>query len=573
MSARAMVGQRILMSGLVLLGAGYGFRAEALDLADHPNVQELQRPEFLPAKPIEGFELPAVKLPPPQTAPSGSASGARILQRIEFHGNRAIGDDELTRVAAPWLGKPVGLADLESLRLELTRHYVERGYLNSGALLRTSSLSPEGGVGFEIIEGRLADIHIDGLGDLVPEYLRARLHPDPAAVLNVDRLRETFQLLLDDPLFSRIGAQLAPGQRLGEAVLNLDVQRAQPYQLSAQINNYRPPSIGETALGMAGTLRNLTGRGDVLDGHILKPVEGDRAYRAGLGWRMPLNFSGTWLSAQAEDGDSMVIEEPMRAINIRSHLTTWDLGVHQLLMEQLNHRLAVGINYVSRVSRSTLDGRPFSFVAGEPDGVTRARTWKFWQEYTYRSEQQVFALRSTFAHTGNNLETLQGQAAAGQPASSYSTWLGQFQYVRKLTDDGVQLAARLGVQHAARRLLSMDGMSIGGVATVRGFRENQMIRDKGYVANLELDFPLLQAEAGRGHTVNLIPFLDYGKGRNQGDVSEAISSAGVAARWHWQDLTLDLALARRLAHPAEMKFGHGALQDSGAHLQLAYKIW
>ena len=556
------------LAAVLALIVGYGNQASALDSADHPNMQELQRPDFLPAKPPEHFELPPVTIPA-QAAPRDVLAG-QVLQRVQFHGNRVIAAEELEKVAGPWLGKSVGVADLESLRLELTRHYIGKGYINSGALLASTALAEGGVVTFDIVEGRLTDIRTGGLDGLDPEYVKAKLLPDPDAAFNVDRLRENFQLLLDDPLFTRINAQLAPGQKPGESLLNLEMQRARPYHLTVQLNNYRPSSIGEETLGVTGGVRNLTGRGDALEGYVQKPLEGDQAYRSGFTWQMPLNYAGTGLTLQADDGESMVIEEPLRAINIRSLLTSWEAGLSQTLLDRLNHRLAIGVNYLSRVNKTYLDGVPFSFVAGEPDGVTRAKTVKFWQEYTYRSERQVLALRSTFAHTRNNLQQIAGLPTNVQPADSYSMWLGQAQYVHKLTDEGTQFITRLVVQDTSHKLLSMDGMSIGGVATVRGFRENQMIRDKGYVGNFELDIPVMKNSDS--HSVNLIPFLDYGRGHNVGDTAQTISSGGMAVRWRWNDLTLDLALARRLTKPDEMQFGKHTLQDQGIHLQLSYKM-
>lgn len=541
----------------------------ALDANDHPNLQELKRPEFISPKPDQQFQLPQVVPMAPATPPSGSAV-APVLRSIEFTGNTAISTDELAAIANPWLNKPVGAADLESLRLELTRHYIQRGYLNSGALLPQTGLTADGTLKIQIIEGRLKEIRLAGLNDLDPNYVKSKLQGSADQPLNVDALRENFQLLLDDPLFSKLNAQLVPGDRLGEALLIVDTQRARPYELNFFLNNYRPPSIGEHALGMSGLVRNLTGRGDVLDGSLELATAGHDAYRASVGWRVPLNYSGTGMQLRVEDSDGTVIEDPLSDLGIRSHLTTYDIGFTQTLIERLRHRLTLGVGYAKRTSKTYLDGELFSFIAGEPDGIIHAGTSRFWQEYAYRAEQQVLALRSTFFHTNNNLEVIPGLPPTTQPADSYTFWLGQAQYVRRLTDDGIQFNARLAVQNALKKMLPLDGLSIGGVATVRGFRENQLVRDEGYVANLELDVPALKNV--NGHSVNLVPFFDYGRGRNHDETYDTISSAGLAIRWRWSDVSADLSLARRLQEPTWLDSGRQAWQDQRVHFQLSYRM-
>ena len=54
-------------------------------------------------------------------------------------------------------------------------------------------------VTYTIVEGRLKDIRIEGLKGLNRDYVATRLKPGKDHALNVDNMREQFQLLLDDP--------------------------------------------------------------------------------------------------------------------------------------------------------------------------------------------------------------------------------------------------------------------------------------------------------------------------------------------------------------------------------------
>ena len=545
--------------------------ALAAEAIDHLNVQEPTRPEYLPAKPAEGFQLPPVS-PEPRIPAPGAAGESVWIHTILFRGNRVIPTSELDAVAAAYAGRSLDAAGLEDLRQKLSRHYVDRGYINSGALLGKEAIDGDT-VTFDIIEGRLSEVRLHGLERLNENYLRQRLTRSSDGALNVDTLRERFQLLLDDPLFERLNARLIPDARLGEAILDVEVLRARPYQLTAFANNYRPPSIGSNAYGLSGWVRNLTGQGDVLNGSVQDSTQGGANGRYSVGWQMPLNQTGTRFSFQFEHEDSTVIEDPLQDLDIKSVLDTRDFGLSQVFVETLQHKLTLGVNRVERKNSTTLLGQRFSFIPGEPDGVTRVSAWRFWQEYAYRSESQVLALRSTFTLARNNAQEIAGlPAGTPQPDSHYNIWLGQAQYARRVLENGAQLILIGNLQQTRDRLLPLDRMSIGGVYTVRGYRENQMIRDTGSIVNVEFDYPLVR-NPGKGFNLSLVPFYDYGRGKNQSEAADTLTSMGLLTRMRWEGVSLDFSFAKRLSYPNFVRSNGGNLQDKGINFQLNYNFF
>ncbi len=508
---------------------------------------------------------------PPVSAWVADAPMMRV-RHIVFRGNRVIPSDHLDALVGSYLNRPLGTDDIETLRQRVTRHYVELGYVNSGAVLAADALKGDT-LTLDIIEGRVATLRLKGLERLHEDYVVGRLVQDDTEALNVEQLRERFQRLLDDPLFERINARLMPGSHLGEALLDVEVARARPYFLSIAANNYRPPSISETAVNLAGGIRNLTGYGDFLEGSV-QHADG-RIGRGNLAWQMPLNQRGTRLSLQLDHGRSAVVEEPMQVLDIKSTLDSKDIGLSHTFRETLHERITLGINRLWRENRTELLGMPFSFVPGEPNGVTRTRSWRFWQEYTRRTEVDALALRSTFSWVRNNLQDAIGLPAANNaPAHQYATWLGQAQYARQLHSAGTQLVLRGTLQASQRHLLGLDQLAIGGVATVRGYRENLMLRDTGALLNAEIDHPLLR-NAGNGLNLSLVPFYDFGRARNRDHnaTADSISSVGVALRSRWQGAFVDLAVAHRLSYPDSAAGLHGSLQDKAVHLQMGYRFY
>ena len=516
---------------------------------------------------LAGLTLASIFLMPAATLAQAQSI---TLQSITFTGNTVISSEALQATAAPYLARPTSADELEDLRQKLTRLYTERGYVNSGLVWQGDASS--GVLLGRVVEGRLSAIRLQGMHRLDERYLTRRLASAGDGPFNLELLRERFQLALGDPLIERMNARLVPGEQAGEAILDVDVALARPWQFSVFANNYRAPSIGANAVGASASFRNLTGYGDLLEaGYQNAPGSAARG-RASLSWNMPLGFAGTRFSLALEHGDSAVVEQPAALLAINGQLSSVDVGLSQTLLESLAHKLSVGGNRVGRTNRTLLMGLPFSFTPNEPEGVTRETLWRVWQDYSYRTPRQVVALRSTFSVGRNNLVDVPGLPSTDSPAKSFRLWTGQAQWGRQIMDNGAQLVVRGTLQHTQDRLLALDGLSLGGVNTVRGYRENTLVRDAGAIVNLEFDYPL-ERNASTGAQVNLIPFVDYGRARNVGGPVSTLASAGLAARVQWMRLHIDLAVAKRLrTSDVPAASSPSRLQDAGIHLQVAYRF-
>jgi len=205
--------------------------------------QPAGRPLPLPDYATEGddpaarFELPPL---PPELIAEESRGPHFMLRKVIFSGNTQFNDEQLEEIVADYIGRQINIADLEEMRLRITRRYVDGGFVNSGARLPRQKIS-NGEVRFEIVEGRLTGINISGNERLDPDYLTKRLQLDENEVLDTRKLQQQFQLLLTDPLIDRLNGALRPGIAPGEAMLDLEVQRALPYRLTVAADNHHSP--------------------------------------------------------------------------------------------------------------------------------------------------------------------------------------------------------------------------------------------------------------------------------------------------------------------------------------------
>ena len=135
--------------------------------------------------------------------------------------------------------------DLVCLRSRITQLYLDRGYVTSGAFLANNQNLSDGIVTIQVVEGELEEIVITGLERLQENYLRSRLKLAAQTPLNKDDLETGLQLLVLNPLFETVDAELTAGSKTGSNVLLLDIQQANSFTAGIGVDNYRAPSIGE----------------------------------------------------------------------------------------------------------------------------------------------------------------------------------------------------------------------------------------------------------------------------------------------------------------------------------------
>jgi hemolysin activation/secretion protein len=486
---------------------------------------------------------------------------------VAFEGNTVFSNEALAAVSKAFLGW-VTLADLEELRYRLTRYYTDRGYINSGVMLKPEQKVEDGVVVFQVMEGRLDEIRVGGTKRLRPDYVRDRIWPDPRQPFEVSSLQEQFQLLLQDPLIERMDGKLRPGTLPGSAILDVDVGRARPWDLTLGVDNHRPPSTGAERAFATGVVRNLTGVGDVLEfaaGFSHGTQDGSAMYS------IPLSRQNSRLWLRLDTSDTSVVEEPLEDLDIESETETLELGFSYPLHRSLSRSILLGLELAWRENETLLLNQPFSFSPGADNGESTVSVLRFTQELIDRTSEQAMALRSSFSF---GLDAF-GSTVHGDdlPDSRFVALLGQAQYARRLDNRGTRLILRGDIQIASDDLLSLERFAMGGVRTVRGYRENELVRDNGLVLSAELRYPLRTGDSS-GHSENALQvaiFTDYGAAWNKGEDRDYLHSAGLGLLWsHKQRYEIELYLAHDI-QDVDVKQDHD-LQDDGVHFRLGINL-
>lgn len=531
-----------------------------------PSQKQLSTPEFRPRKPDDSFVLP----PAPQPLSTQPKEGQLLLKKVTFGGNAVISNDELQKITQPFLNHVITSRDLEDLRNRITSAYIDAGYINSGAIIPQQSAT-SGELHITIIEGQLTTVRLEGMEGLRDDYVRDRLLLGAGSPLNFKNLQERYQLLLSDPLIERLNGSLLPGAHLGESVLTVKVTRARPYQLYADADNYTTPVVGGYTGHIGGWVDNLSGFGEHIDADFMA-TGGSLGVNTGID--IPLNAYDTHATFRYTNTHSSLIEKPIKALDIKSDVIGYEGGLSHPLYRSAGIDLKAGVSLSVRESNTTLLGQPFSFTEGLPQnqGTTQVTALRLWQQYIQQGENNAFVARSTFTKGLNALgSTIQNNNLL--PSSEFFSWLGQAQYSHRIMDNGAQIVLKGVVQQSANPLLPLERFAVGGVYSVRGYRENYYVRDNGFSAGLDFRYPLFGGEAGATHSLFLIPFMDYGGAWNnptQLDLKpkkDYLHSVGLGFNWHYNQMNTEFFWAHDIAG---VKAGGRNIQDDGIHFKVSF---
>ena len=540
--------------------------------------------EFKPPTPVPLPTLPIIPVPPEGEVKKPLGQIQVFAKSIHVTGNTAVSDAELDKVTAPYTNRTLTTEDLERLRLELTLLYVNKGYITSGAIIPDQDVA-NGVIDLHIVEGRLAKVDVEGHNWFRTGYLRDRIERGAQTPLRMEPLQERLQLLQQDPRIERINAELRPGDTRGDSTLLVNVKEASPWKAWLDFNNYQTPVVGSER-GLATIAhQNVTGNGDAFSftygrSRGVNPIV-DTSYA------LPLNRYDTTFIASYRRNDFLVVANPFRPLDLNAESEIIGLTLRQPIYRTVTDEFAVAITgehlYNKVTTAFDLPGAPFGSLPGSSNtGVSTVSALRFIQEYVHRTSTSVIAARSRFSvgldvlsATTNNSDQL--------PDGQFFSWLGQAQAVRRFDDWwGMQLLGQMSLQLANDRLFSLEQIPVGGRFSVRGYRENTLIRDNAFLASIETRFPLMSYATGEP-LLQFAQFVDLGRtwhakprpkdsGFDPFGDRDTLASVGLGLRWNIlprERARFELYWGLPLNH---ITHSTGNLQDHGIHLQFVAQV-
>ena len=483
-----------------------------------------------------------------------SRQSAVFIEKIEI--TSPVLQSEIDALSQGLLNREVPIDELMAFKNAVNALFASRGYINTGVRIPDQKIE-NGILQFDLVIGEISAINIDS--KLRNSYISKRLNM--TSPFNLSDLQTSLKLLEKNTFVRRIDANVTPGLESGSAEFSILVETKPKFKIGLNFANNKSPSVGSENAELTLSTHNLSGWGDVfsVSSSVTEGLDS-----TSLSFSIPFNHFDHSISIDYAKSNSSVIEEPFASIDVESETESLSLGFDFPILNTLENKVSLHLIFEARKNQTHLLGQTFSFSEGAINGESRVSPVRLAASFSRQQAKQSIAGRLSVSRGTSNFDATDN---IDQADGDFTSYLAQLQYSRRLGERFI-LSTRLLTQYSSDPLLSIEKFSLGGLGSVRGYRQNQVVRDNAYLASIEGRYRL-KTEA----FIELLAFADWGSGENHNDAvsqgKDSISSAGIGISFRGlRGLSADLYLAHGFKH---ISVTDRNLQDDGIHFQLRYE--
>jgi hemolysin activation/secretion protein len=423
-------------------------------------------------------DLPG-KADKPQAPATPADTRCFPIKTIELKGADSLPATDRERLLKPYIGQCLGVSQLNELLKVITDYYLGKGRVTSRAYLPQQDLST-GHLQVLVVEGKLEALR-SAEGSTVTERELAMAFPGKVGeALN---LREIEQLVdqLNRLPSKQAQMELTPGKQIGGSDVVVKNTAQKPWRASLSRNNDGQKSTGEqqwgaglewdSPLGLGDQLM-LRGGHDAISDHQKTSKNTMLYYNVPWGW---WNFSYTYSES---DYRTYGVTDGFK------YKQDGDNQNHQLRAERVIHRddvsktsVNVGLahlrtnNYILDVRTAPSSNRLSELQLGVNHG---------------RRIGSAFVNLDLGMQSGIGLLDAQAQderdpAGRRQPNARYRKYTATVSYLQpfSLWGESFSFSSLATGQRSEDPLFSPQRMSLGGSASVRGFKDQLLTGDSG----------------------------------------------------------------------------------------------
>lgn len=420
-------------------------------------------------------DLPGKDVKPAQpTAPADTR--CFTIKDIELKGADSLSEREKARLLKPYIGECLGVPQLNELLKVITDHYIEKGLVTSRAYLPQQDLSA-GHLKVLVVEGKLEGMKGAENSRLSDRELAMAFPGKSGELVNLREIEQMVDQLNRLPS-NQAKMELAPGQNVGGSEVRVTNTPQKPWRAGLSRSNDGQRSTGEqqwgtsfdwdSPLGLADQL-SLRGGHDAMTDHQHTSNNAMLNYSLPWGW---WTFSYTY--SQSEYRSQI-------AANGYNFKQTGDSENHQLRAERVIHRdavsktsLSAGLSYLRsnnfiedsklKLSSNRISEAQFGFNHGR-------RVGSAFVNFDAGMQEGIGAFDAQGSH----------DPGPGEPDARYRKYSATLSYLQpfKLLGESFSFSSLMTGQRSEDVLFSPQRTSLGGSASIRGYKDQSLSGDSG----------------------------------------------------------------------------------------------
>ncbi|WP_060508359.1 ShlB/FhaC/HecB family hemolysin secretion/activation protein [Pseudomonas sp. NBRC 111124] len=420
-------------------------------------------------------DLPGQQMSQP-SAPAAADSRCFPVDTIQVKGADSLSQAERERLVQPWVGQCLGVVQLNALLKAITDHYLSIGQVTSRAYLPQQDLTTRR-LEIQVVEGRLEGLKSGDDSGLSARELAMTFPGTVGERLNLRDIEQMVDQLNRLPS-NQAKMELMPGNTVGASTVDVRNTPAKPWRANLSRNNEGQRATGEqqwayglewdSPLGLADQLL-VRGGHDAVSDHQHTSHSEMLNYNLPWGW---WNFNYAY-SQSAYRSQAMA--------NNFAFKQTGDTQNHQFRAERVIYR--------DSVSKTALNS-----------GLAYLRSNNFIEDSRLKNSSNRLSEAQFGINHGRRIGTAfvnldlgmqQGIGAfgaqprqtdaPGDPDARYRKYTLTLSYLQPFSMGGERLSfsSLLTGQRSEDPLFSPQRMSLGGLSSVRGYKDQFLTGDSG----------------------------------------------------------------------------------------------
>lgn len=472
-----------VLAGATLVGAGVA-QAAPLSPADRSTIQQQQQ-QLLDENQRQRDELERSVVLPRRVKPDTSSAPQGpcfVISRIELSGATLMSPSARNQLLAPWVNQCLDISRLNKLTNSVSDWYISRGYITSRAFLTEQDLS--GGVlHLAVLEGKLQQIRLEGVPARTLKVTFPGLEGKVLNLRDIEQGMEQLNRVRQTP----VEIEILPGDRQGYSVVNLTATPEFPLSGSLSFDNSGQKSTGTGQINGALYGNNLLGWADkwfVSGGRSSDFSNSLDAQNFAAGVSVPygyglLDYSYSWSNYLSTLDNNGYLWRSSGDTQTHRLNGTWVLfrngDIKTSALAGVTHR--INHNYLDDVLLATSSRKLSSFSLGI--------------NHTQKVASGVATLNPTFTQGVPWLGAEDDNDKQGDvPKAEFRKWSVSGSFQRPVTQSMWWLSS-LYFQWSPDRLYGSERLTLGGEASVRGYKEQYISGDNGGYWRNELNYSLL----------------------------------------------------------------------------------
>jgi hemolysin activation/secretion protein len=525
-------------------------QSETLQRQEQSQLQHDIEKSLPPEQPPQGIDTR--KITP---RPDASAAGSKChnIHEIVISGAPHLPKSVRADINRRFLGRCLGVSEIEEILGEITKAYVQRGFIAARAYLPSQDLTT-GRLEIIVIEGTVSEFRIDdgGKGSVsVPNAFtglkghRLNLRDLEQGIDQINRLSSNKAVL-----------DIQPGEKPGESVIVVHNKPRSSLHFNLGYDNFGSPSTGRYQMGGTASIDNPLGFDDFITATHRETIpHHDNGYSSSnsLLYNIPFGYTTATFGWNRSSYATPIALPSGLELVMSGDTTTFFSTVDRVVYRDQANKVTAGATLSTKRSNNFLNDQYLDVSSRrltilDVDGSA-----------TTLLGGGVFQVNGGISQGLNTLDALNDESDLPEsaPRAQFRKYrLGANYFIPfKLLRHNTSFSSQISGQYSEDVLYGSEQMLIGSLYTVRGFLRNTLSGDHGFYwrNELSMQFPFRLgnvAVAGRA-------FVAYDLGevwnRAPGVPSGSLSGGAFGVSVLTKGVSLDLFCTKPISGPSGME--------------------